>query len=200
MDKFKSMGFSMTVSNKHKLTNWRSGGVIIAVKLKIEDACEQKSINSKLGVCLKFNKNALNYDKDLLILAVYIPPFNTGYSNVGMFDKLIQMIVDIGVENNYFLVCGDVNAHTQEKDNFATVEGGKGNPDDNIGKIVNHVAMMERFNIPFKRKSVDVHKDSGNYGSALLDLCRNLELCIMNGRCGDDRNAGKAATVESSYS
>lgn len=78
------------------------------------------------------------------------------------------------------------------------MDGGKWSPDDNVGKIVNHVGMMERFNIPFKRKSVDVHKDIGNYGSALLDLCRNLELCIMNERCGDDRNVGKATTVENS--
>ncbi len=53
-------------------------------------------------------------------------------------------------------------------------------------------------NIPLKRKSTDVHSDAGNYGSVLLELCRNFTFCILNGRCGDDKHIGKATTVEES--
>ena len=198
MDKFKAMGFSMTVSNRHKLTNWRSGGVIIAVNLNLKDTWVQKQINSEISVCIQFNKKALNYDRDLVILAVYIPPFNTRYSNVGMFDELTQIIIDVGLENNYFLMCGDVNAHTQEREDFIIQEDDRWSPEENIDVIECHVGLMEKFNIPLKRKSTDVHRDIGNYGSALLDLCRNLGFCIMNGRCGKDQNIGKATTTENS--
>ncbi len=122
LDKFNAMGFQKFVNNRHKFTNWRSGVVLTAVSKKIADKCGQKLTSGDLCVCIKLNKHLLKYDKDLVILAVYIPPYKTRYSNVGLFDELNQIIFDVGVDNNYFLICGDMNAHTQERDDFVTVD------------------------------------------------------------------------------
>ena len=57
-----------------------------------------------------------------------------------------------------------------------------------------------------------MHKDNGDYGTRLLeickslvimngmllDTCKNLMLCIMNGMCDIDRYTGKSTTIERS--
>ena len=55
---------------------------------------------------------------------------------------------------------------------------------------------MDLLDIPIERSSVDHLADRGNYGQALLELCRNHLLCIFNGRAGEDRLIGKATTKE----
>lgn len=153
--------------------------MIIAVSYKIADKCVQKSINSDLCVCLKINRHLLKYDKDLVHLAVYIPPYKTRYSYVGMFDELSQTILDIGTENHHFLICGDMNAHTQERDDIAVIDGDNSSLDVNNGEKLCTVGQLEMFNIPLKRKSTNIHRDFSNYGNALLEMCRNLTFCIL---------------------
>ena len=167
---------------------------------KIAKKCEQKNIQTDLCLCLKINRQLLNYDKDLFILSVYIPPYNTRYSNVGMFDELAQIILDIGIENNHVLICGDMNGHTQERDDFdvCPIESDGKSLDVNTGCESSTVEQLEVFNIPLKRKSLDKHIDFGNYGKALLEMCKNLPMCILNGRCGDDAHIGNATTVDNS--
>ena len=57
---------------------------------------------------------------------------------------------------------------------------------------------MDILDIPLTRRSTDTMKDNGNYGAALLDLCKNHMLCIFNGKCGKDRYVGKATTTDNS--
>ncbi len=84
-----------------------------------------------------------------------------------MFDELTQIILDMSIESHYVFVCGGMNAHTQERDDFV-LQDDKFNLDKNSGEKMSTVRQLEMFNIPLKRKSTDVHRDFGNYGSALL--------------------------------
>ncbi len=43
-----------------------------------------------------------------------------------------------------------------------------------------------------QRTSSDMKRDSGNYGSQLLQICKNHMICIFNGRCG----LGEQMTVD----
>lgn len=40
-----------------------------------------------------------------------------------MFDKVTPIIFDTGIENHHVLICGDMNAHTQERDNAVVIYG-----------------------------------------------------------------------------
>ncbi|CAG2236220.1 DBP7 [Mytilus edulis] len=59
---------------------------------------------------------------DLLFGIVYIPPENSVYGSVDIFDEILEKIIDITVNKNY-QVCllGDFNAHTGTHDDFIIV-------------------------------------------------------------------------------
>ena len=43
---------------------------------------------------------------------------------------------------------------------------------------------------------MDTSRDYGSYGTALLDMCKNLALCILYGRCGEDKYVGKITSTD----
>ncbi len=58
---------------------------------------------------------------------------------------------------------------------------------------------MEELDIPIlQRTSSDTKRDSGNYGSELLQICKNHMICICNGRCSRDIYLGKQTAVDGS--
>lgn len=67
---------------------------------------------------MQINRNMLNYDKDLDILAACAPPYMSRYSNTGIFDDLTEVIMELSVDTNYILVCEDMNAHTNEREDW----------------------------------------------------------------------------------
>ena len=48
---------------------------------------------------------------------------------------------------------------------------------------------LENMNIPLKRASKD--RKTNSHGLALLDICRNNELFVLNGRLGREKNIGE---------
>ncbi len=43
-----------------------------------------------------------------------------------------------------------------------------------------------------------MYVDRGNYGKALLELCKNYWVCIYNGQIGSDKGIGKETTTDGS--
>jgi hypothetical protein len=198
---FNDIGFEMSISNRCHFTNWRSGGVILAVKTEIISECKFCKIKSDICVCVTISKEFLGYDKDLVVIAVYIPPYRSRYSSVDLFDDLMQIILEFDIDTHYFLICGDMNAHTQEKDDLLQLDMYITQEMDLDAETLENLFVtkqMELLDIPLQRKSIDKHPDNGGYGNALLNMCKNMMLCIMNGRCGMDRYVGKATTTEKS--
>ncbi|KAL7402199.1 hypothetical protein ABVT39_011223 [Epinephelus coioides] len=193
-EKFNHMGFQV-FKNRHNLTNWRSGGVMIAVKKAIGHKCVQRAVHSDACVCVQMNKNMLNYEKDLVILAAYVPPYMSRYSNSGILDDLTQVIIELSVDTNYILVCGDMNAHTYEREDWI-IDEEEIDEEEYNEETVCTAKMLELADIPLRRKSVDICKDYGGNGTVLLDMCKNLVLCIINGRCGEDKYVGKATSTD----
>ena len=199
-DKFRNMGFQVFCKNRHNLTNWRSGGVLIAIRTNFAPNYVQRTVNTDFCVCVQINSSILNFEKNLVIMAAYIPPHTSRYSNIGMFDDLTQSIIDLSIDTNYLVLCGDLNAHTNERQDWQA--------DQPVGLAIeaeldalispNHSVadMLKAAQIPLYRKSTDTSRDLGHYGTALIELCKNLDICIVNGRWGDDKLVGKPTSTD----
>ncbi len=87
-------------------------------------------------------------------------------------------------DDYYHLICGDMNAHTQEFDDYAIFDEHmceQLSVDADIIVRLQVKETMDILNIHNQRTSVDKCKDRGNYGKALIELCKNHGVCIYNG-------------------
>ncbi len=100
----------------------------------------------------------------------------TRYSKVELLSGLFNDIVNYDKDKYYHLICEDMNAHTEECDDCILFDENMYEQLDIDGEffIRSHVKeTMDNLNIPSHRKCVDNCKDRGNYGKALLELCRD---------------------------
>ena len=135
----------------------------------------------------------------IAFITAYIPPYNTKYSSIDHFRTISNLLLDYDPEDFYYLLVGDLNAHTSTETDLVTF-------DENIIRTLDLdsdlldrleiVQSMVALDIPIERSSVDQLVDRGNYGRALLNVCKDHLLCIFNGRAGNDRLLGKATTTD----
>ena len=198
-NKFESLGFRIFIRNRHNLTTRRSGGVIIAYKEKLTSKCKRMKCQKDSMAIVKLDKSLLNLEKHILLIAMYLPPFGTRYSNVEMFNDLSDEVLNYSKDDYYHLVCGDLNAHTGTKTdivNFDPMMCDSLGIDEDTRHRLEITQTLKLLNLPLGRHSMDKSKDRGNYGASLLDLCRNNLLCIFNGRSGSDAKVGKATSTD----
>ena len=201
IEEFKELGFGVFIKNRKNLIIWRSGGVLVAIKTPLCKFVSKVECNHDFMVVLILDKRLFKFDKNILFITAYVPPYKTRYSSIDLFSKISNIILNYDPEDYYHLVVGDFNAHTGVESDIVTF-------DDNIIRTldldndiiarleINHY--MDLLDIPIDRSSVDQMADRGNYGEALLDICRNNLLCNFKGRVGEDRHVGKATSTDSS--
>ncbi|CAG2187614.1 unnamed protein product [Mytilus edulis] len=97
----------------------KSGGIAVFVKSSIYKYVKVIDISSQ---CIYLFSIVNLLPSDLLFGIVYIPPENSVYGSVDIFDEILEKIIDITVNKNY-QVCllGDFNAHTGTHDDFVIV-------------------------------------------------------------------------------
>jgi hypothetical protein len=146
------------------------------------------NVYSQLQDCIfiLFAKDMFSTDRDFLFGFVYAPPEgSTVYKDVeernGIFrlESYITSITESLDEDVYLVCAGDFNARLGNRQDFIV------NDDcDYLPYLSDSEYPVDTFNIA--RKS----KDSGenNFGTALLSLCCNLNMHVLNGRCGKDKH------------
>ena len=104
--------------------------------------------------------------------ATYIPPETSPYFDDNIFDCLRDDIIKYSGSGNSLTLCGDFNARTSNNQDFITVTD-KHNTSDNL-----------TIQIDIQRKSFDPEINSN--GQKLIQLCKDNNLRIANGRCFGD--------------
>ncbi|CAG2253464.1 unnamed protein product [Mytilus edulis] len=172
----------------------KSGGIAVFVKSSIYKYVKVIDISSQ---CIYLFSIVNLLPSDLLFGIVYIPPENSVYGSVDIFDEILEKIIDITVNKNY-QVCllGDFNAHTGTHDDFIIVNDTILDSlliDENSRKYMNSINALYELGIPIKRSSKDI-SNINNYGHKLLEFCKNLDLYIVNGRISNDQLVGAVTT------
>ena len=96
----------------------KSGGLVVAVKNKIAHKVKQRKCKEDFIQIFSLDKSLTNTDKDVVLLHVYIPPKNSLYSDIQMFDILEQVIITNNLDDNFILLNGDLNAHVQTRNDL----------------------------------------------------------------------------------
>ena len=181
---FENYDVILSISDKEE-NLFAAHGMCILVKknLKqhvkiIENACSQ------FILWVTVDSDVIGYE--FIIGAVYLPCVTSIHFDNDMFDDISD---DISKFENPVCLIGDCNARTGDLDDLFD------NQDhivdlyglSEIDSIPNFVRNLQAFN-SFKRVNKDrVINDSG---INLIELCKIHDLCIVNGRIGNDQSIG----------
>ena len=100
-------------------------------------------------------------------------------------------ITSLCSQHDYVFLLGDFNAQTGTLEDFTTPDTFLSdylNFDQDTINFYDQKCELERLGINITRKSMDRKKN--NSGFELIDICKNLNLTILNGRFGQDKNKG----------
>jgi hypothetical protein len=89
-------------------------------------------------------------------------------------------------------LAGDLNARTAKLADFLPSDSYINdffNIDDDSRSHFDSYSILENLGVPLCRNSLDTRTNS--HGLMLIELCRNNNLFIVNGRFGNDANTGK---------
>lgn len=164
-------------------SNRISGGISIAVKNGLTKYFSIVDTENEDILWCKFNPyNGQN--NCMLIGVVYISPVNSPYSNKDSFVHVERDIADKRERypNSNICLLGDFNAHTKNVPDYFTqslFEEDEHFPDTECIST----DRLTKYNIPLTRETCD-DLALNTWGRNLLDICRNSQLIIVNGRKG----------------
>lgn len=99
----------------------KSGGISVFVKNYIHKFVNVIDNSSQCLYLFTVDKKLMYHDT--LFGVLYIPPENSVYGSVDLFDDIVNKLVDVTVNNNY-QVCllGDFNAHTRTCEDYIVID------------------------------------------------------------------------------
>ena len=157
-----------------------SGGVAVYYKKYLERYIERIFHTFQFGVVLKLQGSLLAECNTLILIAIYLPPeFSPRYEGTENGVELLEDLlykVRSAYCNCSIMILGDLNARTGTLQDYII--------DDNV----EHINDMDQwynsssFNIPRNSKDKTVNKA----GIALIDLCCEFDVHILNGRYSND--------------
>ena len=145
--------------------------------------CERILPELKDIIAIKINKELFNLMKDLIFVAVYLSPefsktFEGDKNGIELLEEQLEKIVQMCPEVNIFLG-GDFNARAGILEDFIK--------DDQTAYIpeleANESYIVDVFDMP--RENMD--KIENSYGRALISLCKNFNIHILNRRKTGDK-------------
>ena len=131
-----------------------------------------------LWVVFGYSENDLAF----IVGSVYIPCYNSKFSNSNDFDIICEDIISITNKYNCpFIMLGDYNSRTGKLCDFYDSLDNFANTDMKVNTSSLGI-ITDRFNCD---KKVDTH------GRKLIRMCRDFHLNIVNGRFGNDKKVGE---------
>ena len=167
--------------SKHTKKGRFSGGISIYFRQTLKDKIQVIEKNQSGILWFKICNSMFNFESDLYICSVYIPPKNSKVTtsldpDVDLFET-IETDIEKYQQCGKILVTGDFNARTSNINDFTIYDTYL---DQNV-----HVDMNENT-IP--RANMDHVIDA--YGQRLIRLCKSTDLLIANGRLLNDAGIG----------
>ena len=153
----------------------KSGGVAILIRNELTEGIEIiKNISSSEYLICRLDKKFFKLSKDIYIVNTYIKPQNTSSSthleNGAVTLRQIEDLISDLKKTGDIILCGDFNARIGQ------------NPGQIVENISDLIPLPDDY-IPddlTNRNSLDTNTNS--YGKIFLNLIKNNQLIILNGR------------------
>ena len=184
-----NLGFDITYKNRHELSRYKSGGLMIAVRKTIKLSWKTMKTENKALLSIVIDKRSLGMNNSLIVSAVYIPPVNSRYASVEYFEEIDNFLLDYINEDYSHLLCGDFNSHTGTMLDYVIPD------DEDDDEVVDVYHKLCEIGIDDIRYNQDVTQDRNSFGKTLVTLCSNNNVCIFNGRLDEDLRIGKPTTT-----
>ncbi|XP_071123270.1 uncharacterized protein [Mytilus edulis] len=183
LDKINIPGFTFHLKNRKNIARVKSGGIAFGYKSHLENFVKPVENFSSLVYWWKISSDLLKTDQDVMIGNIYIPPENSVYKVPDAFNELEQEFLKFSVEYKYILLNGDFNSRTsRDVEYIETVHSQHDIVDTDNVDILNN---LELYDMSKVRCSMDTSKNS--YGNMLLEMCKNNNIIILNGRVNGDK-------------
>ena len=159
---------------KSKSKGRHRGGIIILYKTHLRKNIENLDSEQEGSLWLKLNKTYLGLHMDLYLCGTYRRPINNNQYSEEYFETLENEIAkysNLGIT----IITGDFNARTGVQQDFILESD-----------LSNRYLPVENYRTdsPLPRKNLD--KCCNREGQLLLNLCKNSQLRILNGRSLSD--------------
>ena len=170
----------------------KSGGISVYFKDYLSKHIRKLETESDYILWFELDKDFTHLEEKLIFGVVYVPPENSNFHNEDELALLESEITSFRSENKYVIITGDFNARTSqlrdytENDEFLSEIFDFDNETIDFFSNVNKLSCL---NIPKDRVSMDTH--TNNNGFRLLEMCKNNNLFIINGRLGRDKLVGE---------
>ena len=198
-DLFNIPGYKYIAKNNnnilHKLGGIHGLGIFIKDNISkyfsVIDNCESDCV-----LWLKVEKELLGYD--FIIGATYVPHEGSVFHDNCEFDIICSDIVNIQAKYDFpFYISGDFNARTGNLTDFISLEEGVNDFDLSLSNCISSDTNenLDALGINVNRSNSD--KKTNNNGTKLIELCKNFDLRILNGRCGSDNSTGDFTFISS---
>ena len=156
----------------------------ILVKNEIAEFCKIIKGTSKQVLWLEMGEEVLGYK--IIVGSIYLPNESSKYYSADLFDDVCFDIVSF---DSPVCICGDTNSRTgichdvlDQNDYVAQLYGLQEYEEECINQIIlDKNGLIHRQNQDMK---------VNNAGKLLIETCKANDLCILNGRFGEDKGVG----------
>ena len=170
----------------------KSGGIGFFVKDEIYDYVSHVESSSDYITWLKIKRSYSNTEQDIMIGVIYVPPQSSRYYNADDFVALKEETTSVCSKSDYVYLTGDFNAQTANMKDYTCLDRSFDkflDLDQDTISFFDEKSFLVQNNIQVERFSVD--KKKNNTGYRVIDLCKNNNLFLLNGRYGNDKGVGK---------
>ena len=168
---------------KSKRNNTSFGGIAVFVKNEIKKIVVPIETENQDIIWFKIDKRNLGLDNDVYVGTIYISPHKGKLGESKKIHDLAEDIINFKGRGGDIILQGDFNARISNDKDFLET-----NTDDlyeNMYAIDNHDYQTGTLDIN-SRNSED--KVSDGRGKELIEMCKSLDLIIINGRKTGDSN------------
>ncbi|CAG2247003.1 unnamed protein product [Mytilus edulis] len=176
-------GYTFKLKNRKTKSKVKSGGIAFGYKNELENYVQTIETESNLVFWVKISANYLKTEQDVMIGTVYIPPENSTYKVPDSINIIEQEFLNFSANHESILLTGDFNSRTAANLDFYEITNTNHDTSDNFN--IDFSNNLHKFHMSRFRNSCD--KTKNHYGNLLLEMCRNNNLFILNGRVEGDK-------------